>query len=194
VIAGTLLEAENAQPLQGRIEVDDAYWGGERRGGKRGCGAPSKHPFLAAVQTTEEGHPVLLQCSAVDGFRKKTVAQWAAKLLSGSCHVISDGLSAFHGIDDAGIAHTAIGSGGSAASMEVLALQWINLILGNLKDSMHSTYHAIRGKHLPRYLAEFNDRFNRRFNLTKVVDQLIWDVARTPPMPERLVKLAEVGW
>jgi len=85
-----MLEAENAQPLCGRVEVDYAYWGGERRGRKRGRGAPSKHPFLAAVQTTEEGHPVRLKCSAADGFRNKTAAQWAAKLLSGSCHVISD--------------------------------------------------------------------------------------------------------
>ena len=189
-----MLEAENRQPLDGRIEVDDAYWGGERRGGKRGRGAPAKYPFIAAAQTTDEGRPIRMKCSAVNGFRKQTVTQWAEKLLTGGSHVISDGLGGFRGIDDAGIEHSAIITGGGAASMEILALQWVNIILGNLKNSIHGTYHSIQGKHLPRYLAEFNYRFNHRFALNRIVDRLLLDVARTPPMPQRLVKLAEVAW
>jgi len=78
--------------------------------------------------------------------------------------------------------------------MEILALHWVNIILGNLKNSMHGTYHALKGKHLPRYLAEFNYRFNRRFKLAQLVDRLLFDAVRTPPMPCRLVKLAEVAW
>jgi len=189
-----MLEKENCQPLDGRVEIDDAYWGGVRRGGKRGRGAPAKHPFIAAVETNEERHPIHMKCSVVNGFRKQTVARWADKLLTGESHVFSDGLNAFNGIDDAGIAHTAIVTGGGAASMEILALQWVNIILGNLKNSIHGTYHSIRGKHLPRYLAGFNYRFNRRFELDRIVDRLLQDVVRTPPMPERLVKLAEVAW
>ena len=36
------------------VQVDDAYLGGETRGGKRGRGAQGKTPFVAAVQVTEE--------------------------------------------------------------------------------------------------------------------------------------------
>jgi transposase-like protein len=43
-----MLERDNAKPLQGRVELDDSYWGGERRGGKRGRGAEAKEPFVAA--------------------------------------------------------------------------------------------------------------------------------------------------
>jgi len=49
-----MLEAENCQPLGERVELDEAYWGGKRRGGKRGRGAPGKYPFRAAVEPTEE--------------------------------------------------------------------------------------------------------------------------------------------
>jgi transposase-like protein len=189
-----MLEQENHRLLQGRVEVDDAYWGGERRGGKRGRGAPGKQAFVAAVETTEEGHPLFMKCSPVNGFRKQTLQRWANHLLSGKAHVISDALGAFRGIDAAGIEHEAIVTGGGAASMEILALQWVNIILGNLKNSIHGTYHAIGGKHLARYLAEFNYRFNRRFRLECIVDQLLRDAVRTPPMPDRLVKLAEVPW
>ncbi len=38
-------------------------------------------------------------------------------------------------------------------------------MIGNIKNSMKGSYHSINSKHLPRYLAEFCYRFNRRFNL-----------------------------
>ena len=38
-------------------------------------------------------------------------------------------------------------------------------VLGNVKSAMQGTYHAIQAKHLLRYLAEFEYRFNRRFKL-----------------------------
>ncbi len=34
-----MLERERSQPLSGRVEMDDAYWGGEKQGGKRGRGS-----------------------------------------------------------------------------------------------------------------------------------------------------------
>lgn len=189
-----MLEQERRHPLGGRIELDDAYWGGERHGGKRGRGAPDKHPFIAAVETTVDGHPLRMKCSAVPGFRKQVIQRWTQKLVRRNARALSDGLKAFKGVGEAGIRHTAIVTGGGAASMEILALQWVNIMLGNIKNSLHGSYHAFRGKHLPRYLAEFNYRFNRRFWLDRITDMLIHDAARTPPIPQKLVKLAEVAW
>ena len=56
-----MLERDAAKQLTGRVEIDDAYLGGERSGGKRGRGAPGKTPFVAAVETTPEGKPVRLK-------------------------------------------------------------------------------------------------------------------------------------
>ncbi len=47
------------------------YWGGEKHGGKRGRGSENKHPFVAAVQTNEDGHPLYMRFSMVTSFRKK---------------------------------------------------------------------------------------------------------------------------
>ena len=44
-----MLERELVKPLEGRVEMDDAYLGGERGGCKRGRGSPGKTPFVAAV-------------------------------------------------------------------------------------------------------------------------------------------------
>ena len=50
---------------------------------------------------------------------------------------------------------------------------------------------AIRDKHVPRYFAEFEYRFNRRYDLAAIMPRLGYVAVRTPPMPHRLLKLAE---
>ena len=56
-----MMERDREHPLSGWIQLDDAYLGGERSGGKRGRGAPGKTPFVAAVQTNEQGHPLRME-------------------------------------------------------------------------------------------------------------------------------------
>ena len=45
-------EREDTRQLDGRVEIDDAYLGGELSGGKRGRGSQNKVPFIAAVDLT----------------------------------------------------------------------------------------------------------------------------------------------
>jgi hypothetical protein len=72
--------------------------------------------------------------------------------------------------------------------------QWLNTVIGSVKNALHGTHHAISGRHLPRYLAEFCYRFNRRFQLHTMVDRLTYVALRTQPVPQHLLKLAEVRW
>ena len=65
--------------LAGRVEVDDAYLGGERSGGKRGRGAAGTTPFVAAVETTAERKPRRLRLTVVRGFRKKEIEALAKR-------------------------------------------------------------------------------------------------------------------
>ncbi len=77
-------------------------------------------------------------------------------------------------------------------SPEPPASNWVNTALGNIKTAITGTYRSIASKHLPRYLAEFEYRFNRRYDLAAMARRLFWASARTPPMPYRPLKLAEV--
>ena len=43
----------------------------------------------------------------------------------------------------------------------------------------------------PRYFAEFEYRFNRRYDLAAMMPRLGYVAVRTSPMPYRLLKLAE---
>ena len=57
-------QREDSRVLDGRVEIDDAYLGGERSGGKSGRGSENKVPFIAAVQTTRGSPAVRVLCQA----------------------------------------------------------------------------------------------------------------------------------
>ena len=101
-----MLERDAAKKLSGRIEIDDAYVGGERRGGKRGRGAAGKTPFVAAVETTEDGKPVRLKLRRVAGFSGAAIEDFAERSLAPDCAVVSDGLACFASVTKAGCTHT----------------------------------------------------------------------------------------
>ena len=79
--------------LEGRVEVDDAYLGGARSGGKRGRGAAGKTPFVAAVETTAERKPRRLRLTVVKGFRKKEIEALAKRDFATGSNIVTDGLS-----------------------------------------------------------------------------------------------------
>ena len=187
-----MMERDASKQLTGRVEIDDAYVGGERTGGKRGRGAPGKTPFVAAVETTPEGKPVRIKLGRVEGFTGKAISAFARRNFHPGCAVVSDGLHCFGGVTAAGCAHEAIITGSGPAAVRIPAFKWVNTALGNIKAAITGTYRSIASKHVPRYLAEFEYRFNRRYDLAAMVPRLCWAAARTPPMPYRLLKLAEV--
>src|SRR5918999_891282 len=80
-------EAKKPQ-LEGRVEIDDAYLGGERSGGKRGRGAAGKTPVVAAVETTAERKPRRLKLTVVKGFRKKEVEKLAKRDFAPGSNVV----------------------------------------------------------------------------------------------------------
>jgi transposase-like protein len=186
-----MFEREAEKPLTGRVEIDDAYLGGERSGGKRGRGAPGKTPFIAAVQTTDQGKPVRIKLRRVKGFRRAEVEKFARSALAPGSAVVSDGLDCFTSVTKAGCSHQPIVTGSGRAAAQHSAFKWVNTVLGNVKSAITGTYRSIRPKHIPRYLAEFTYRFNRRYDLTTIIERLAWVSLRTPPMPYRLLKLAE---
>ncbi len=134
-------EREDSRVLDGRVEMDDAYLGGELAGGKPGRGSENKVSFIAAVQTTRDGHPQFA-CFALQPFTNEGVGAFAAKSLAPSPTVVSDGLLCFRSVTLIGDEHEPTVTGGSAGSVKLPQFKAINTLLGNLKTALHS--HALR--------------------------------------------------
>ena len=68
---------------------------------------------------------------------------------------------------------------------------WVNTILGNLKTAINGTYHAFDfEKYAHRYLGEYQYRFNRRFDLARMLTRLVTATVRTGKRPEAWLRLA----
>jgi ribosomal protein L37AE/L43A len=186
-----MLERERSAPLDGRVEMDDAYLGGARSGGKRGRGSPGKTPFLAAVATTAEGKAHRVKLRRIKRFTKKAVKKLTARIVMPGAHVVTDGLGCFKAVEEAGCTHQAIVMRNGRKAGRHPAFRAVNTVLANIKTAITATFHAGASKHAPRRLAEFAYRFNRRYDLAAMILRLGYIAVRTPPMPCRLLKLAE---
>lgn len=193
-IMQVMLEHDSSKPISGRIEIDDSYLGPKRVKGKRGRGSGKKTPFVAAIETTEDKKPLRIKLSKVRGFSKEEIKQWGLHHLESGCTVVSDGYACFNAVVEAGCKHIPYVVGGGRNAVEHPAFKWVNTVLGNVKNSLRGTYHAFSKKHIPRYLAEFQYRFNRRVDLSAMIPRLAYIAVRTPPMPMRLLTLAERKW
>jgi hypothetical protein len=178
--------------LEGKIQVDDAYLGGERTGGKVGRGSENKVAFVAAVSLNEEDRPLRVRLTPVPGFTLKAVAAWAKEHLAPGSAVFSDGLACFGAVTEAGCSHQPTVIAGRKPK-EVPEFQWINTVLGNLKTSLSGCYHAFDfRKYATRYLAAFCYRFNRRFDLRSLHQRLLIAAVGTTPQPLRSIRVADV--
>ena len=116
---------EKRRRLTGRVEIDDAYLGGERSGGKPGRGSENKVPFVAAVQTTNDGKHELV-CFSPQPFTKEAMKAFAARSLMLPLSLISDGLSCFEIGPQIGAHHDQTITGGGKASVKLPKLAAVN--------------------------------------------------------------------
>ena len=107
-----MCERDDCYVLQGKVQMDDAYFGGKRPGGKAGRGSENKVPIVAAISLNAAGNPIHAKISPVTGFTSEALAGWARQHLSSSFSVLSDGLACFRSVVAAGCSHTAVVTGG----------------------------------------------------------------------------------
>ena len=190
----SMLERDERYRLQQRVEIDDAYLGGEREGSiNGGRKAANKTAFIAAVQTLPDGRPMFMRLTPVQDFTNQELEQWSRRYLEPGCVVVSDGTMAFRRVTQAQAVHERHVTGSGRKGARTPELHWVNTLLGNLKTSMAGTYHAFKhGKYARRYLAEFSYRFNRRFNLQVMVSRLLDALAQTGPRPLRVLRSPEL--
>lgn len=187
-INNAMAQREAARRLGGAVQLDDAYLGGERSGGKVGRGSENKIPFVAAVSLNATGQPKYLKLDLVSGFSTEAVTKWAKASLLPNTTVLSDGLACFAAVTDAGCVHTPRVVG-ALKPRDLPEFKWVNTVLGNLKTTLAGAFKALKfGKYAQSYLAAFAYRFNHRINLRDLIATLIVDVARTRPMPEKAVR------
>jgi len=68
----------------------------------------------------------------------------------------------------------------------------VNTLLGNIKSAITGTCRWVSPKHAGRYLAAYEYRFNRRFDLAAMLDGLARAVIHATPKPHAVL-IADTG-
>jgi ISXO2-like transposase domain len=77
-----------------RIEIDDAYIGGERTGEGAGRGRRGHTPFITVVETSTDGRPLYARLQLVRGFQTGETKRLCTRAKAGTT-VVSDGVQWF---------------------------------------------------------------------------------------------------
>lgn len=186
-----MVERDARYKLFGIVTADDAHLGGQNKNGKRGRGSENKQPFIAAVELNKKGNPIHVKLTPVKSFTHSEVEKWALKNLQPGCYVATDGLACFNAFSNFNqINHVKVVMGKDPETGERPYFNWHSTIMGNVKSAITSTYRSSRKGYGKRYLAEFQYRINRRFDLETLFTSLIRTAANTAPLPGELLKRA----
>ena len=112
------------------------------------------------------------------GFPYAGHTDWAEKVLMPGAVVTSGGLLGFE--------HKVFIAGNSESGCEVDALEWRNVILGNLKNALSGTHHDFTfHKYSHRDLAEDQYGFYRCFGFGTMINRLASALMQANPCSER---------
>lgn len=149
--------------LTGRVEVDEAFVGGQKAG-TRGRGAEGKTAVLVAVEGAPQKKLGRVRFRCVAAITQESVELFITDYVAPGTLVVTDGLSVYDHLNAAGYNHQAhvITTGGEQARQE---LDHVHLVISLLKRWLGGTHQgAVRPAHLQAYLDEFAFRFNRRLS------------------------------
>ena len=128
-----MMERDPDKRLTGeRIEIDDAYLGGERSGGKRGRGAPARRPLSRPWKPPPRASRCASSCAgspASAGLDQELGGAPSASRRAGR----QRWPHAFRGVADAGCSHQPIRTGSGRKAVRTPAFKWVNTVLGNIK-------------------------------------------------------------
>ena len=152
-----MAEVDGETPLGGAVEADETYVGGKRSGGKRGRGAPNKTIVFGML---ERGGDIM--ANVVPNVRKRTLHPIIAENVEPGSTVHTDELGSYSGLDRAGYRHETVNH---RLGEYVNGDSHVNGLEGfwaRLKLSIRGTHVHVSRKHLPKYVKEFEYRYNRR--------------------------------
>lgn len=160
--------------LAGHVELDEAYVGGRRSGGKRGRGAPGKTIVMGLV--SREGP---MKAVVIPNVKKDTLRNVVLDNVEPGSVVSTDELYSYNLLTGDGFTHGAVKHGQKEyahydyRSGETFHVNTVEGFWRLFKASIRSTHVQISSKHMQRYLSEFTFRASNRERVNGMFDLLV---------------------
>jgi len=160
--------------LGGHVELDEAYVGGRRSGGKRGRGAPGK--IIVMGLASRDG---AMKAVVIPDVKKATLRGVVLNNVEPGATVSTDELVSYGLLSGDGFKHGVVSHGHKEyahfdyRSGETFHVNTVEGFWRLFKASVRSTHVQISGKHMQRYLSEFTFRASNRERVNGMFDLLV---------------------
>lgn len=160
--------------LAGHVELDEAYVGGRRSGGKRGRGAPGKTIVMGLA--SRDGQ---MKAVVIPDVKKDTLRNVVLDNVEPGSVVSTDELYSYNLLTGDGFTHGAVKHGKKEyahydyRSGETFHVNTVEGFWRLFKASIRSTHVQISAKHMQRYLSEFTFRASNRERVNGMFDLLV---------------------
>jgi transposase-like protein len=161
----------SGEPLDGVVEMDETYVGGKPRKGdgkvhKRGRGT-SKQPVVAMVERSANGRKGKVRMRVVADVRADNLRQALEECVAPSAMIVTDDYRAYPKAtkgyaDHRSVKHSADEFARVDADGFNVHSNTVEGVFSLLKRGIYGIYHNVSRKHLHRYCAEFDFRYNTR--------------------------------
>lgn len=176
-IRKAMKERDSRYLLSGIVELDDAYFGAPKKGGKRGRGT-EKAKVMIGVSINEEGHPQYLKMEVVADLKEDTVMQFAQKHVKDGSTISSDAYRSYAGLQKRYVLKAKVFD----PDRDAEHLKWLHTIISNAKAFIDGTFHGLGQKHMQNYLDEFCYRFNRRHFQDEIFSRILCSCLAAGPI------------
>jgi transposase len=173
-IRDLMSKANGFEMMQGHVELDEAYVGGKRSGGKRGRGAPGKTIVFGMV---ERGGRIAAE--VIPNIKKDTLRNVTLANVQPGSTVSTDELMSYGLLSGDGFKHGQVKHGDKDYAHydyrlgETIHVNHVESFWRLFKKSVAGTHIHISAKHMQRYLDEFTFRSNHRAQRNAMFDLLI---------------------
>lgn len=161
--------------LTGKVEVDEFYLGGKKKGGKRGRGAENKHKVVIAVEKkinkkTKEEYIGRIRLQVVDSCSSKNLVKFIKDNIDINSHINTDEWKGYVDVSGKGYNHVA-----KKISDYNSEYKGLHNTVSLIKRWILGTFQGRTSfMHIQWYLEEYVFRFNRRFfNIGLKFDRLL---------------------
>lgn len=167
-------KGEVKELLSGHVEIDEAYIGGKRSGGKTGRGAPGKTIVLGLK---ERGGRLVTE--VIKDVKLYTLWDATIANVKRGSTVSTDEFKSYNLLTEEGFTHVAVRHGRKEwvvfdqRTRELHHTNSVESFWRQFKHSVRGTHVSISKKHMKRYLDEFTFRANHRDEVNGMFDRLI---------------------
>ncbi len=165
-----MADVDGDPPLTGHIEVDEAYLGGKRPKikGFTGRGAKGKTVVMGMLERDGELFTKVVPTAG----RKSLIPPIVERLKKGT-RISTDEWGPYQILSNLGYDHQTVDHGSKEYARGDVHVNSVEGFWSQLKRSIRGTHVWVSGKHLPKYLGEFEYRYNMRKVPELMFDRLL---------------------